>query len=71
MNIVELVSLLYVGASFEYMLRSGIVWFSGYYVQFSEEPPKGFPEWLYQLAIPPTMEECSSFITSLPASAVT
>ena len=30
-----------------------------------------FPEWLYQLAIPPTMEECSSFSTSSQASAVT
>uniref|UniRef100_A0A0V1KGS7 Uncharacterized protein n=1 Tax=Trichinella nativa TaxID=6335 RepID=A0A0V1KGS7_9BILA len=28
-------------------------------------------EWLYQLAILPAMEECSSFSTSLPASAVT
>jgi hypothetical protein len=26
---------------------------------------------LYQLAIPPAMEECSSFSTSLPASADT
>jgi NifB/MoaA-like Fe-S oxidoreductase len=30
-----------------------------------------FPEWLYKLAIPPTMEECFSFSTSSPASAVT
>jgi hypothetical protein len=28
------------------------------------------PEWLYKLAVPPTMEECSSFYASLPASAV-
>jgi hypothetical protein len=28
-------------------------------------------EWLYKLAIPPAMEECSSFFTSSPASAVT
>jgi hypothetical protein len=28
-------------------------------------------EWLYKPAIPPTMEECSSFSTSSPASAVT
>jgi hypothetical protein len=32
---------------------------------------KNVPEWLYKLAIPPTMEECSSFSTSSPASAVT
>jgi len=30
-------------------------------VQFSEEPPDWFLEWFYQSAIPPTMEECSSF----------
>jgi hypothetical protein len=30
-----------------------------------------FPEWLYQLAIPTAMEECSSISTSFPASAVT
>ena len=39
MNIVEHVSLLYVGVSFGYMPRSGIAGSSGskYYVQFSEE----------------------------------
>jgi hypothetical protein len=30
----------------------------------------GFPEWMYQLEIPPTMEECPSFTTFLPSSAV-
>jgi fibrillarin-like rRNA methylase len=41
MNIVEHVSLLYVGASSEYISRSGIAGSSGqiYYVKFSEEPP--------------------------------
>ena len=40
MNIMEHVSLLYVGASSGYMPRSGIAGSSGnYYVQFSEEPP--------------------------------
>jgi hypothetical protein len=41
MNIVEHVSLLYVGASFGYMPRRGIAASSGnkYYVQFSLEPP--------------------------------
>jgi hypothetical protein len=41
-----------------------------YYVQLSEEMPNWFPEWLYQLAIPPAMEEYS-FSTSSPASAIT
>ena len=49
----------------------GVVLVSSQVVQFSEEPPNLFPEWLYQLAIPPAMEECFSFSTSLPASAVT
>ena len=45
MNIVEHVFLLYVGASFGYMLRSVIAGSSGSnYVQFSEEPPDSFPE---------------------------
>jgi hypothetical protein len=39
-------------------------------MQFSEEPPDRFPEWLYQLAIP-TVDECSAFSTSSPSSAVT
>ena len=34
-------------------------------MQFSKELPDQFPECLYQLAIPPAMEECSSFSTSL------
>jgi hypothetical protein len=54
------------------MLRSGMAVFSGskYYGQFSEEPPDWFPEWFYQLAIPPKMEEFCSFSTSLIAFAV-
>jgi hypothetical protein len=40
MNILEHVSLLYVGESFGYMPRSGIAWvFRKYYVQLSEELP--------------------------------
>jgi hypothetical protein len=41
MNIVEHVSLIYVGASFGYMPRRGIAGSSGhkYYVQISEELP--------------------------------
>ncbi|MBX8828414.1 DUF3704 domain-containing protein [Ochrobactrum sp. SFR4] len=38
MNIVEHMSLLYVGASFGYMPKRGIVGSSGSF-QFSEEPP--------------------------------
>jgi hypothetical protein len=63
MNIVEHVSLLHVGAAFGYMPRSGIV-------QFSEESPNSFPEWLYQLAFTPAVEEGSSFSIFSPASAV-
>ena len=74
MNIVEHVSFLQVGTSSGYTQYTqerycGIL--RQYYVQFFEEPPDWFPEWLYKLAIPPTMEECFSFSTSLPASAVT
>jgi hypothetical protein len=78
MNIVEYVSL-HVGASSGHMSRSGIAGASGssifcsvfWSVQFSEEPPDLFPEWLYQLTIPPAMEECCFFSTSSLASAVT
>ena len=39
-NIVEHVSLLYDGASFGYMPRSGVAWVLRlYYIQFSEELP--------------------------------
>jgi hypothetical protein len=38
---------------------------------FFEKTPDWFPEWVFKIAIPPAMEECSSFFsTSLPASAV-
>jgi hypothetical protein len=33
--------------------------------------PDWFTEWVHQLAVSPAMEECSSFSTSSPASAVT
>jgi hypothetical protein len=39
MNIVENVSLLYIGASFGHILRSGIVASSGRTLQFFEEVP--------------------------------
>ena len=41
-----------------------------YLVQFSEEPPDWFPECLHQLAIPSSVEECSSFSTSTATPAV-
>jgi hypothetical protein len=67
MNIVEHVSLLHVGASSGYSPRSGIAGSSGSTMpNFLRKPP----EWLYQLAILPAMEECSSSSTSSPASAV-
>jgi hypothetical protein len=68
MNIVEHMPLWDAGASFGYIPKSGI---AESYFQFSEETPDRFPEWLYQFAILPAMEECSSFATSLLASAVT
>jgi hypothetical protein len=40
------------------------------YFQFSEEHPDLFPEWLYQFAILPAMEECSSFFIFAPRCAV-
>ena len=61
MNIVEHVSLLYVGASLGYMPRSGIAGPSGNTMSiFFSVTDRRSPEWLYQLAIPPTMEECTS-----------
>ena len=67
MNIEENVSLLHVGASFGYMPRSGIAGSSGSTVSnFLRNCQTDF-----QIAIPPATEECSSFSTSSPASAVT
>ena len=64
-------SLLHVGASSEYMPRSGIAGSSGSaYAQFSKELPYWFLEWVYQIASPAAMKECSFFSTSLPVSAV-
>jgi hypothetical protein len=48
-----------------YMPRSGIAGSSSSTMpNFCEESSDRFPEWLYQLAIPPAMKECSSFSTS-------
>ena len=33
------------------------------YIQFSEEPPYCFPQWLYQFTFPPTVKEGSFFST--------
>jgi len=72
MNIVEDVSLIYVGASFGDMPRSSIAGSSGNIMSnFLRNNQTDFSEWLYQLAIPPTVEECSYFPTSWPASTVT
>jgi hypothetical protein len=72
MNIVKHGFLLQDGTSSEYMSRRSIAGYSASTMsQLFEELPDLFPEWLYQLAIPPTMEECSSFSTDLQASAVT
>jgi len=64
-NRVKQVSLLYVGAPFGYMPKSGLAVFSGRSISnFLWNYQTDF-----QLAIPPTMEECFSFSTSIPASA--
>jgi hypothetical protein len=71
MNIVEHVSLLYVGTFFGYMPRSGIDGSSGNTMSnVLMKCQTDFQSGLYQLAIPPAMEECSSFFTSLTASAL-
>ena len=41
-----------------------------FYFQFFEEPLNRFPEWLHQLAFPPTMQKRFSSFTSLPTSVV-
>jgi hypothetical protein len=73
MNIGEHVSLLQVGTSSGYMPRSGIIGSSDSTMSnFLRNHQTDFQSgWLYQLAIPPAMEEYSSFSTSLPAYAVT
>ena len=85
MNMVQDVSLLYVGASFGDMPTCGIAEFSGstmsnflrnHQTDFEiacipTTPPELFPEWLCKLAIPSAVEGCYSFSTSSPASAVT
>jgi hypothetical protein len=75
MNIVEHVSMLYIGASFGYMPRSGMAGSSGSTMSnFGRNHQTYFQSGcsrVFQLTIPPAMEECSSFSASLLASAVT
>ena len=77
MNIVECVSLLYIGASFGYMLRSGISGSSGktmsnYLKNHQTDFKSGYTTLQYPSPpISPQMKTCSSFSTSFPASAVT
>ena len=71
MKIVELVSLLPVGTSSEYMPRRGIAGSSSSIVSNFLRNCQTDPEGLYKLAILPAMEKCSSYSTSSPASAVT
>jgi hypothetical protein len=71
MNIVEHVSFLPVGTSSGYMPRRSIAGFSGSTMSNFLRNLQTDVQSGYKLAIPPKMEECSSFSTSLPASAVT
>jgi hypothetical protein len=69
MNIMAHESLLNVGASSEYMNRSGIAGpLSSTMTNFQRTNQIDFQ--VYQLAIPPEIEECSSFSMFSPASAV-
>ena len=55
------VFLWYVGASFGYMIKSGIAGSPGIIIfNFLRYSPNWFPEWLYHFASTPAMEECSS-----------
>ena len=52
--------------SSRYICRSGIAGSYGrFYMQFSEEAPYCFPQWLYQLTVPPTVQEGCLFSYSL------
>jgi hypothetical protein len=71
MNIVEHVPLLQVAASSRYMPRRGIVDSSGSIMShFLRNSQTDFQRGFYQLAIPSAREECSSFSTFSPESAV-
>ena len=51
--------------SLRYMPNSGIA--GSYYSQFLKESLYCFPQWLYQTAFPPTVQECSFFSKPSPA----
>jgi hypothetical protein len=72
MNIVEHVSLLAVGTSSGYMPRRGIAGSSGSTMSnFLRNSQIDFQSGCTSLQSHKQLEECSSFSTSLPASAVT
>jgi hypothetical protein len=73
MTIVEHVSLLHVGASSEYMPRSGIAGSltSKYYIQFSEEPLTDFQSGCTSLQSHQQWRNVPSFFIPSPVSAVT
>jgi hypothetical protein len=66
------VSLLHVGTSFVYMYRSGIAGTSGSTISyFLRNHQTGFQTIFFHLEIALAMEECTTFSTYSPASAVT
>ena len=71
MNIVEYVAPWYGGASFGYIPKSGIAGSSGRYIfNFLRNLQIDFLSGFYKFPIPPAMEECSFFSTSLPTCTV-
>jgi hypothetical protein len=65
MDIVEHMPMWHGGTSSRCIPKNCIAGSSGRSISsFSEKPPDCFPEWLYLLAIPPAIEECSSSSTS-------
>jgi hypothetical protein len=68
-NRVEHVSLIHVGASSGYMPRSGIAGSSGSTLHNFLRNHQ--TDWWYQSAIPPAIQECSSFSTTMPETAIT
>jgi hypothetical protein len=71
-NVVEHVFLLHFGTSSGCVPSSGITGSLGRTMSnFLKNCKTQFPQWLEQHAISPTMEECPSFFTFLPTSAVT
>ena len=71
MNIVEHVSILLVGASSGYIPRSGIAGSSLVLFPFFRRIARLISRVIVQLVIPPPVEECYSFSTFSPATAVT